>query len=107
MSEKPNECPMCGGTGGWPGLGEWVLCKPCNGSGKVGGTKVNESRRKLANGATLTVSGEGVQPTDAVLAEVLCEMAAAGGAQLEFSEDEIAQRLLAKGVDPKTMEWLD
>lgn len=29
------ECPMCGGSGGWPGAGGWVTCKPCNGSGQV------------------------------------------------------------------------
>lgn len=27
------ECPMCGGTGGWPGVNGWVLCRPCNGAG--------------------------------------------------------------------------
>lgn len=27
------ECPMCGGTGGWPGIGGWVVCRPCNGTG--------------------------------------------------------------------------
>jgi DnaJ-class molecular chaperone len=27
------ECPMCGGTGGWPGIDGWVVCKPCNGTG--------------------------------------------------------------------------
>lgn len=29
-----DECPMCGGEGGWPGLTEWVTCKPCKGTGK-------------------------------------------------------------------------
>jgi hypothetical protein len=33
LSEEGLECPMCGGTGGWPGLVAFVLCKPCNGSG--------------------------------------------------------------------------
>jgi hypothetical protein len=34
---KPNttECPMCGGSGGWPGIEGWVACKPCNGSGRI------------------------------------------------------------------------
>lgn len=32
--EEDEQCSMCGGTGGWPRLGEWVKCKPCNGSGK-------------------------------------------------------------------------
>jgi DnaJ-class molecular chaperone len=27
------ECPMCGGTGGWPGVSGWVVCRPCNGTG--------------------------------------------------------------------------
>jgi len=26
-------CPMCGGTGGWPGLTAWTACKPCSGTG--------------------------------------------------------------------------
>lgn len=29
------ECPMCGGTGGWPGIDGWVTCKPCNGTGST------------------------------------------------------------------------
>lgn len=27
------ECPMCGGTGGWPGVNGWVVCRPCKGTG--------------------------------------------------------------------------
>lgn len=27
------ECAVCGGTGGWPGLHQFVLCRPCRGSG--------------------------------------------------------------------------
>lgn len=27
------ECAVCGGTGGWPGLGQFVACRPCLGSG--------------------------------------------------------------------------
>lgn len=43
--EKPpgtdgQEYPMCGGTGGWPGVTGWVVCKPCNGTGA---TKPEES----------------------------------------------------------------
>lgn len=26
-------CPVCGGTGGWPGISAWVECKPCGGTG--------------------------------------------------------------------------
>lgn len=37
MSTEPeNECPMCGGEGGWPGVAGWVMCKPCKGTGKQG-----------------------------------------------------------------------
>lgn len=33
--EAPDdECPVCGGEGGWPGLTERVTCKPCKGTGK-------------------------------------------------------------------------
>lgn len=28
-------CALCGGTGGWPGLQELVVCKPCGGSGSA------------------------------------------------------------------------
>lgn len=32
--EQPStECPICGGPGGWPGMTEWVNCKPCGGTG--------------------------------------------------------------------------
>lgn len=30
------ECSMCGGTGGWPGLGQFVSCRPCMGKGLKG-----------------------------------------------------------------------
>lgn len=33
------ECPMCGGTGGWPGFQGHVTCRPCNGTGRSNGTE--------------------------------------------------------------------
>lgn len=33
LTEKGTECAMCGGTGGWPGVSEFVVCKPCGGTG--------------------------------------------------------------------------
>lgn len=72
---------------------------------------LRESRRKIAPGTYLVVRGEDVEPTDAVLAEVLCEMAAEAGGRLYFREEqefmeEVARRLRAKGVDPESGQWL-
>lgn len=73
---------------------------------------VKESRREIAPGMDLVVRGEGVESTDAVLAEVLCELAAEAGGELRVNMDdpslveEIARRLRAKGVDPETGRWL-
>lgn len=33
LSAQGLECPICGGTGGWPGLHAFVNCRPCNGLG--------------------------------------------------------------------------
>ncbi|NHZ93993.1 hypothetical protein F2P45_34130 [Massilia sp. CCM 8733] len=33
LSAKEIQCPMCGGTGGWPGLLEFVWCRACNRTG--------------------------------------------------------------------------
>ncbi len=30
-----SECPMCGGSGGWPGPGGWGKCQPCGGTGSL------------------------------------------------------------------------
>lgn len=71
-----------------------------------------ESRRETAHGIEIVVRGENVQPTDAVLAEVVIEMAAAAGGTKVFRMDdpetveEMARRLRAKGVSPETMQWL-
>lgn len=73
---------------------------------------MKESRKTIAPGMELVVRGEDVEPTDAVLAEVLCEMAAEAGGALQFDPDdpqvmdEIARRLQAKGVDYRTGAWL-
>lgn len=40
-AQSSAECPMCGGTGGWPGVGGHVICRPCNGTGKEPITKNN------------------------------------------------------------------
>jgi hypothetical protein len=31
LQELGLDCEMCGGTGGWPGIGGWVECLPCQG----------------------------------------------------------------------------
>ena len=33
LAAEGAECAMCGGTGGWPGLQTFVVCKPCGGLG--------------------------------------------------------------------------
>lgn len=33
LSAHGQECAVCGGTGGWPGLFQFVVCRPCVGSG--------------------------------------------------------------------------
>jgi len=35
LTELGSECAMCGGTGGWPGIQGFALCKPCDGSGSM------------------------------------------------------------------------
>jgi hypothetical protein len=73
---------------------------------------LNESRREIAPGVDLVVRGENVGPTDAVLAEVVCEMTAEAGGERCFdmkdpaTVEEVACRLRAKGVDPETGQWL-
>lgn len=74
--------------------------------------RITESRRKSAHGFDIVVRGENVKPTDAVLAEVVMEMAAEVGGTRTFrmddpaTMDELARRLRAKGVDPHSMQWL-
>ena len=73
---------------------------------------LKESRKELSPGVDLVVRGENVEPTDAVLAEVVMEMAAEAGGTMTFrmddpaTMDEMARRLRAKGVDPETGQWL-
>lgn len=43
---EEEECAMCGGTGGWPRLGEWEMCKPCNGSGNNPAHRSGQGERK-------------------------------------------------------------
>ncbi len=74
---------------------------------------IKESRREIAPGIELVVRGDGVEPTDAVLAHVLCEMAAEAGGRMEFSMDdpstveEIERRLRVTGVNPENGQWLN
>lgn len=35
LAEAGTECPLCGGTGGWPGFTGFVSCKPCDGTGST------------------------------------------------------------------------
>lgn len=41
--EDGDTCPMCGGTGGWPGITGRVECKPCSGTGRVDGSSPRKS----------------------------------------------------------------
>ena len=73
---------------------------------------MKEERRTIRPGVDIVLRGEDVQPTDAVLAEVIIELAAEAGGKLEIClEDDalmekFAQRLRQKGVDMETGEWL-
>lgn len=73
---------------------------------------IKESRREIAPGVDLVVRGEDVEPTDAVLAQVLCEMAAEAGGSRSFNLDdpatleELTFRMRAKGVDLETGAWI-
>lgn len=74
--------------------------------------RINESRRTIADGVDLVVTGPDVEPTDAVMAEVIIEMAAEAGGKIRIdlndhaALDEISRRLRAKGVDPTSGAWL-
>lgn len=73
---------------------------------------MKEARRKIAADLELIVRGEDVKQADAVLAEVLLQMAAEAGGSLSFNPadlefmEEVARRLRTKGVDPDTGQWL-
>lgn len=72
---------------------------------------INESRREIAPGIELVVTGEGVKSTDAVLAEVILELAAEAGGKVTIDMDDhetmetLARRLREKGVDPISGQW--
>ena len=54
---------------------------------------------KAPNGAKLTLSSEALDSSHLALAEVLLELAVEqGSAQVTVSEDELARRLVAKGL---------
>ena len=73
---------------------------------------IKESRREIAPGIEPLVRGEDLEPTDAVMAQVLCEMAAEAGGSRSFNLDDPATiaelffRMRAKGVDLETGQWL-
>lgn len=73
---------------------------------------MKEERRTIGPGVDLVLTGEDVQPMDAVLAEVIIELAAEAGGKLEIRMDdaammaEVTQRMRQKGVDMETGEWL-
>lgn len=70
---------------------------------------MSESRRTILPGVDVVVRGEGVEPADAVLAEIVIEMATEAGGHLQVRMDdrelveELIRRLRAKGIDPHTM----
>lgn len=35
LVKSGTECPLCGGTGGWPGVAGFVACKPCDSTGST------------------------------------------------------------------------
>ena len=62
---------------------------------------------KAPNGIELTLSSKDLEPGDLALAEVLLELAAEqSSAKVIVSEDELARRLVAKGYDPHTGNFL-
>jgi hypothetical protein len=68
---------------------------------------MSNSRTFQINGQTFTLSSPApeIGPLHLALAQTLMEMAVERGTdQLEFSLQEIAQRLVAKGYDPETGE---
>lgn len=44
LCARGKECPMCGGTGAWPGLSGFIVCKPCSGTGEIDVVRVSENR---------------------------------------------------------------
>lgn len=54
---------------------------------------------KIPNGVELTLPSKELEPGDLALAEVLLELAAEqGSARVTVSEDELARRLVVKGL---------
>lgn len=74
--------------------------------------KLNESKCDITPEIEIVVRGEDVQPTDAILVQVICEIAAENGGKINFYLDNremmerIAEKLRHKGVDPNTMNWM-
>ena len=73
---------------------------------------ISESRREIMPGVEIVVRGEDVESTDAVLAEVILELAAEAGGEVTINVDDpetmetLARRLREKGVDPISGQWL-
>ena len=74
--------------------------------------EINTVRREIAPGVDISITGEGVQQGDVVLAHVLIELAFEAGGQLKVNMsdpvmvEKIFQRLRLKGINPETGEWL-
>jgi hypothetical protein len=70
--------------------------------------KMKEITREIAPGVEITLTGEDVQPDDAILAQVLLELAAEAGGKLRFDMsdhqvlEKILQRAEEKGLNLRT-----
>lgn len=71
---------------------------------------MNRIERPMKGGGTIAVTGEGIQDSDVLIAELLLEVAKErGGGPLEMTPavmDEIIKRARARGYDAVTGEWL-
>jgi len=70
---------------------------------------MNRVERPMKDGGTIAVTGEGIEPGDVLIAELLIEIASErGGGQLALTPpvmDEIIKRARVRGFDPVSGEW--